>query len=86
MRTTVTLDPSVALRLKKLARLKDASFKQTINEVLLRGLAAEESGKASPFFVRPHSGAFLPGVDQGKLNQLNDELEVEDFVREAASR
>ncbi|MBI4817200.1 MAG: DUF2191 domain-containing protein [Deltaproteobacteria bacterium] len=83
MRTTVTLDPNVAARLKKLAHRKEASFKQTINEVLLRGLSLEESGKDGPFVVEPHSGVFRPGIDLGKLNQLADELEIADFVEES---
>jgi len=35
------------------------------------------------FVVEPHSGGFRPGVDPGKLNQLVDQLESEDFVDEA---
>jgi hypothetical protein len=35
--------------------------------------------------VQPHAGGFRPGIDPGKLNQLVDELEVDDFVGEARS-
>jgi hypothetical protein len=28
-------------------------------------------------------GGFRPGIDPGKLNQLVDQLEVEDFIAEA---
>jgi hypothetical protein len=33
--------------------------------------------------VKAHAGGFRPGIDPGKLNQLVDELEVDDFVGEA---
>ncbi|MBI4616746.1 MAG: DUF2191 domain-containing protein [Planctomycetes bacterium] len=86
VRTSVTIDPDVAERLKDLARRRRASFKETLNEVLRRGLTAQERAlEAPPFKVEPHAGGFRPGVDTGKLNQLLDELEVGDFIREAGS-
>lgn len=84
MRTTVTLDPDVAAKIKDLAHRHKASFKATLNDVLRRGLSAGASRpKADPFVVRPHAGGFRPGIDVGKLGQLVDQLETEDFVREA---
>lgn len=83
MRTTITLDPSVHEQLEAYARERRTSFKQAIDEVLRRGLAAPEPGATERFQVRPHGGAFLPGVDPARLNQLLDELEVDDFVAEA---
>ena len=86
MRTTVTLDADVAARLKRLAHRRQSSFKETLNDVLRRGLAAQERASPAPFVVAPHSGGFKPGVDPAKLNQLLDQLEVEDFARETPSR
>ncbi|OFX21527.1 MAG: hypothetical protein A2V77_05270 [Anaeromyxobacter sp. RBG_16_69_14] len=84
MRTTVTLDPDVATKLKQLAHKSRRSFKAVLNESLRRGLAAQaRSATASPFVVEPHSGGFRPGVDPAKLNQLVDQLETEDFARES---
>jgi hypothetical protein len=37
-----------------------------------------------PFRVEPMSSAFRSGVDVFRLNQLNDQLEAEDFRREIA--
>lgn len=83
MRTTVTLDPDVAAKLKELAHRRRASFKATLNDVLRRGLAAQTSpSKRKRFVVRPHAGGFRPGIDPGQLNQLLDELDVEDFTGE----
>ena len=83
MRTTTTLDPDVATKLKTLAYRRRASFKATLNEVIRRGLAAQDraGARAPRFSVEAHPGRFLPGIDLGKLNQLVDQLEVEEFAR-----
>ncbi len=87
MRTTVTLEADVAAKLKKLAHRNGRSFKATLDEVLRRGLAARErAATQGRFVVDPYRGGFRPGVDQAKLNQLVDQLEAEDFVREAGHR
>jgi hypothetical protein len=84
MRTTLTLEPDLAKKLKDLAHRRGQSFKQTLNEVVRRGLAAQATrGKQEPYVVTPHRGGFRPGIDPHKLNQLADQLEVEDFVAEA---
>lgn len=81
MRTTVTLDPDVAARLKAWAHRQQLSFKEALNAVIRRGLSAPSTGPtASRFVVRPHRSRFRPGIDPGKLGQLVDQLEVEDFA------
>lgn len=83
VRTTVTLDPDVAEKLKDYAHRGKLSFKQALNELLRRGLQARVHPlEARRFEVNPHSSGFRPGVDPGRLNQLLDELEMQDFVRE----
>jgi hypothetical protein len=82
VRTTVTLDADIAAKIKELAHRRRASFKATLNEVLRRGLAGERRPSASPrFVVEPHAGGFRPGLDLDKLNQLEGQLEAEDFAR-----
>lgn len=82
VRTTVTLDPDVAVRLKEYAHRKRTSFKTALNSLLRRGLASKgPTPTARRFAVEPHSGRFLPGIDPGRLNQLVDQLETEDFRR-----
>ena len=87
MRTTVTLEPDVAAKLKRLAHRTGRTFKATLDEVLRRGLTAQERAAApAPYVVKPHPGGFLPGIDPGKLNQLLDQLDAEEAVRKAGGR
>ena len=85
MRTTLTLDPDVAMKLKKRMAEEKLTLKETLNQALRRGLkaleVAETEQKRKPFKVIPHSFGFKPGIDLNKLNQLVDELEAEEFVR-----
>lgn len=84
MRTTLTLEPDLAKKLKDLAHRRGQSFKQALNDVIRRGLATEAPrAKRERYVVEPHRGGFRPGVDADKLNQLVDQLEVEDFEAEA---
>ena len=89
MRITVTLDDDLMAALKERARLLDQPFKQVVNDLLRCGLAraaaeAEAEGKAKErpvFRVKPNHSGFRPGIDPLKLNQLNAELEDEEFLR-----
>ena len=84
MRTTVTLEPDLAKKLKALAHSRGLSFKQALNEAIRRGLTSPAQQDAQPrYTVQPHAGGFRPGIDPGKLNQLVDQLEVEDFIGKA---
>ena len=85
MRTTLTLDADVADYLRTQSRLRDKPFKQVVNETLRRGMAPKAEDPERPRFrVEPISGGFLPGIDPLRLNQLNDQLEVDDFIEESA--
>ena len=84
MRTTLTLDEDVADFLKAQSRLQDKSFKQVVNEVLRRGMAPDSQGPAMPRFrIVPNRSGVVPGVDPLRLNQLNDQLEADDFAAES---
>jgi cell division protein FtsB len=84
MRTTLTLDDDIADSLREQARLLDKPFKQVVNETLRRGLSPAVKEHQAPYRIVPIHSGFLPGIDPLKLNQLNDELEVEDFLEERA--
>lgn len=79
MRTTLTLDEDVADFLREQARLQDRPFKQVVNDTLRRGMSPAVREEAPAYRVRPLRSGFRPGVDPLKLNQLNDELETQEF-------
>lgn len=81
MRTTLTLDNDVADALKERARLLEQPFKQVVNDILRRGLRPDAATTHETFKVRPLNFGLQPGVDRLRLNQLNDELEAEAFLR-----
>ena len=82
MRTTLTLDPDVTLKLKQRIREGKTTLKRAVNDALRVGLNARPAKKKPDFKVEPMSlGALKPGIDPDKLNQLVDQLEVEDFLR-----
>ena len=84
MRTTLTLDADLAKKVKDLAHRRGESFKQTLNDVIRRGLAARAQPSGTRYTIEPHHGGFRPGIDPGKLNQLVDQLDVEDLVEKTA--
>ena len=79
MRTTLTLDPDVARRLKARMAETKLSLKRVVNDALRAGLSEKASFRKARFRVEPHSFQFKPGIDLDKLNQLADELEAEEF-------
>jgi len=85
MRTTLTLDDDLAGQLHEVARSKGESFKEVVNSTLRRGLQGEKKLSRLPKFkVTPIACGFRSGVDVLHLNQLNDDLEMEDFQRKLA--
>ena len=81
MRTTLTLDDDIADYLREQARLLDKPFKQVVNEVLRRGMSPGIIASPPPEYrVVPNRSGFTPGIDPLKLNQINDQLEAEDFA------
>jgi len=86
VRTTLTLDPEIADRLKQEAALGKRSFKAIVNEALRRGLGMETTKRAQRFRVQPHSSRLFPGIDSTRLNQLVDELDVETFIAKHGPR
>ena len=78
MRTTLTLDDDLAVRLRELARSRGVSFKEVVNETLRRGLSVQVTGEdAPPYRVKPFRSPLRPGIDPLRLNQLVDDLEID---------
>ena len=85
MRTTVTLDPDVAARLKSLAGERGISFKEALNTSVRRGLEVGRA-KARPYRVQGRRLGARPGVDLDKALALAGELEDAEIVRRLALR
>ena len=79
MRTTLTIDPEIADRLKQEAALGKRPLKVIVNEALRKGLGLTSAKRTKPYRLKPHSSGFVAGIDPGKLNQLADELEAGEF-------
>ena len=75
MRTTLTLDPDVVARLKRLRRRRDARFKDVISEALREGLRAmeEKPRMRAKAWTRPQP---LGGSRIGSLDNIADVLAV----------
>jgi hypothetical protein len=80
MRTTLTLDPDVAIKLKSRVVEQKAPLKEVVNAALRRGLSQDSQSRPKRFRVQPHSLGLKSGVDASRFNQLLDELDVETFV------
>lgn len=81
----MTLDDDLAEVLERESEAKRVSFKEMVNSTLRRGLVAGSiAASARPKVVsRPFGGGLLPGIDPDRMNQLNDELEIEAFRAKA---
>ena len=78
MRTTLTIEPDVAEKLRRRMAQTKLPLKQTINEALRLGLAQiNQSKRSRKFRVEAHASGFFPGIDHDRMNQLADELEAE---------
>ena len=86
MRTTLTLDESLARELKKRAAASDRPFKAVVNEAIARGLAG--GGRpAKRYRLRTVSlGGAHEGVDLTKAVRLAAALEDEEWARKLALR
>ena len=75
MRTTLTLDPDVAARLKRLRQRRDARFKDVVNEALREGLRAleEKPRSRAKAWTKPVS---LGGSRIGSLDNIAEVLAI----------
>lgn len=76
MRTTLTLEPDVAAKLKAEMRRSGKSFKETVNEVLRFGFLSRENRKpVAPFVVHARNLGLRPGLNYDCISQLIEEVE-----------
>jgi hypothetical protein len=84
MRTTLTLDEDVAQSIKELMRQRGSGLKETVNELIRRGLHGERS--PLPYEPPVFSSPVLPGVDLDKALQLAGRLEDDEVMRKIEMR
>lgn len=84
MRTTLTIDDDLFHLVRQEAARTQRQFKDVLNQRLRMGFSGNKRkmGKGRKFRVDPFpAGGFAPGVDEEKLNQLFDTLEIEEYKR-----
>jgi hypothetical protein len=86
MRTTVTLDPDLAAKLRALARERGVSFKEAMNNALRRGLAPGDAGSRGPYRLASRPLGLRPGVDIEHALRLAGELEDAETIRKLELR
>lgn len=71
IRTTITLDDDVAIRLKQASRSKGASFRDTVNELLRSALLADEQKPVGrTLLIRPTPSGYVPGLNYDSVGAL----------------
>jgi hypothetical protein len=77
MRTTITLDEDVAEKLQtEMRRRRTTNFKETLNDVLRRGLLVRrELAAAKPFKVRARRLGNKPGLNYDNVGELLEQVE-----------
>ena len=81
MRTTVTLDEDVVELLRGAKERSRKSFKQVLNAAVRRGLKGERGAVEEPFVVEARPLSLRSGVDPARIRELDDELEIQEFLR-----
>ena len=85
VRTTVTLDADVEQRIREAMRTRGTGFKQTLNEALRKGLAdGRATHPRTPFTVESKPMRLRAGLDPARLRELDDDLEIAEFLRKTA--
>ena len=85
MRTTITLDPDLASKLRAMAKERDISFKEAVNSVLRAGLGPDVT-RARPYRFRARRMGLRPGIDLDRALHLASALEDEETVRKLELR
>jgi hypothetical protein len=77
MRTTLTLDDDIAVKLKAEARRAGRPFREVGNETLRRGLASRRvTSRRSPFKVETRDlGDLKPGLSLDNIAELLEQVE-----------
>ena len=81
MRTTVTLEPEVEIRLREVVRKHGLTFTEALNQAITRGLAELPCDMdKTPFVQESFPMGLRAGYDSTHLDSLNDDLETDAFL------
>jgi len=81
MRTTITIDDDLARRLQDEMRARGTNFRQTLQNVLARGLESKPRAvKDEAFRVQARPMGLKAGIDPARLQDFDNDLEVERFL------
>jgi hypothetical protein len=86
MRTTITLDEDVAVRLERLQREQGRSFKDIVNTTLRAGLDRSAPASTGRFVQTTSRLGLRPGVNLDRALALAAELEDQEIVAKLARR
>lgn len=79
MRTTLTIDEDVAQQIRQLMRERGTGFKETVNELLRRGL--RPSAPVTPYETPTFASGVAAGVELDKALSLAGALEDAEIAR-----
>ncbi|WP_131746523.1 antitoxin [Frankia sp. Cppng1_Ct_nod] len=79
MRTTVTLDPDVAIAIREVVRERGVSFKEALNTLIRTGLASRHQD-VPPYRTPTRSLGLRPDVNLDKALRLSSELEDAEII------
>jgi hypothetical protein len=87
MRTTLTIETSVAQQLRAVMRKQKLSLKDAVNEALRAGIPqiGKDPTDHKSFTVVPFSMGLKPGIDPDKISQYADEIYDAEKLRKSLS-
>jgi len=86
LRTTVTLDPDLAAKLRVLARERGISLKEAVNSTLRRGLTSADGNSQGRYQLRSRRLGLRSSVDLEHALRLAGELEDVETTRKPELR
>ena len=83
MRTTITLESDVEKLVREAMTRGRKSFKRVVNEAVRRGLGGGTGESEGEFVVAARRLGVRAGIDPARLAEIDDDLEVEEFLRKS---
>jgi len=81
----VTLDPDVEKLLRDAMERGRKSFKQALNDAIRLGLEGRGGGEEPEFVVTARPLGLRAGIDPARLQEVDDDVEVEEFLGKTRS-